>query len=211
MNKEAAKQMLFEVVDIFNSQDVELFLHCGTLISAYRGYFQEGDEDLDFAVKHEVIVSKMGFLKEELKKHGYRMMIHSKPYIYERGMKLAKVFNGHEIHADIIDYALNEKDRFHPNYAIDYATVHEARFFENPKTINFLGRDFLIPTPVEDFLESIYGKDWRTPKVKCVFPNDYKNVRLNYWRSTLQAKAATMYHKRVAAAWQAYRIEMGNS
>lgn len=210
MNKEAAKQMLFELVDIFDACNVKLFLHCGTLISAYRGSFQEGDEDLDFAVKHEDIVPKMKLLKDTLISHDYRMMIHSKPYIYERGMKVAKTFNGNEIRADIIDYAINGKDRFHPHREIDYATVHEARFFEDPLYLNFLGRDFLIPSSVDEFLESIYGEDWRTPKVKCIFPNDYKNIRLNYWRTTLQAKATEMYYKRLSAAWQAYKLEIAN-
>lgn len=209
MNKDAAKKVLFEIVDIFGAYDINLILHCGTLIGAYRGDFQEGDEDLDFAVKHEEIVPKIKLLKESLHAHGYGMMVHSNPYLYERGLKIAKVVEGNTIHADIIDYALNGKHRFHQHYKIDYASVHDADFFENLQTVKFLGRDFIVPCRVEEFLESIYGKDWRTPKVKVDFPEDYKNIVVNYWDKTIYSKATEIFHKRRETAWQAYKIEIG--
>ena len=35
---------------------------------------------------------------------------------------------------------------------------------EQVETINYKGRIFNIPYPVEDFLAAKYGKDWETPK-----------------------------------------------
>ena len=204
MNKENAKDLLFELKDILEACNVEFFLNYGTCLSAYRGAFCDGDLDIDLGVKHEVIVPKMKILKETFTAHKFAMKIHSSPFIYERGMKVA---NRYRINVDIIDYAINKNDRFHNHYIYNHAAVHEASLFENLKTINFLGKDFLVPNPVEKFLESIYGEDWRIPVP--VF-TEYVHYVQDYWRTTSYYKVTEMFRERKKAAWKAYKIGTAN-
>jgi hypothetical protein len=37
------------------------------------------------------------------------------------------------------------------------------RFLTNMSKISFLGKDYLCPNPVEEYLTFQYGKDWRIP------------------------------------------------
>lgn len=205
MNKEAAKNLLFELKEIFDGCGVEFFLNYGTALSAYRGDFCEGDLDIDLGVKHERIVPKMKILKETFKAHKFAIKVHTSPFIYERAMKVANHFR---INVDIIDYALNKNHRFHNHYIDDHAAVHDASLFENMQTINFLGKEFLVPNPVEKFLESMYGGNWNIPVP--VFTK-YKHYVQEYWRTTGYCKPTEMYHKRIDAAFIAYRLELRNS
>lgn len=199
-----AQKLLFELKEVFDNLDIPFFLNYGTCLSAYRGGFVDGDLDVDLGVFHEIIVPKMEPLKQELARRGFKMMIHSKPFIYERALKAVK----YGINVDLIDYALNERtnERFHNHYLLDYAAVHPASWFDDLKTINFLGKDFLMPNPPEKFLASMYGSKWQIPV--SIF-DDYRHLVGEYWRTTKFAKPTIMYYKRAAAAWEAYRLEVG--
>jgi len=207
MNKEAAKNVLFELKEILDGLEIEFWLNYATCVGAYRDRaFCEFDEDIDLGVKHEVIVPKMKLLKQVLQQRGFAIMPVSSPFIYERALKVVK----NNIHVDIIDYALNDGERFHPHYIHDHAVVHNAYLFENLQTINFLGKEFLIPNPTKEFLVSIYGTEWHVPNLKYDFPEDYRNYRPEYWRTTMYYKPTEKYHQRIKAAWIAYRLEMGS-
>lgn len=207
MNKEDAKEILFELKEILDGLDIEFWLNYATCVGAYRDKaFCEFDEDIDLGVKHEIIVPKMKLLKQVLQQRGFAMKAISTPFIYERALKVVK----NNIHVDIIDYALNDGERFHPHYIHDHAVVHDAYLFEDLKTIDFLSREFLIPYHVEDFLVSIYGENWHVPNSTYEFPKDYCNYRPEYWRTTIYYKPTIRYHQKVQAAWIAYRLEMQN-
>lgn len=207
MNKEAAKNVLFELKEILDGLGIEFWLNYATCVGAYRDKaFCEFDEDIDLGVKHEVIVPKMKLLKQVLQQRGFAIKAISTPFIYERALKVAK----NNIHVDIIDYALSDGERFHPHYIHDHAVVHDCYLFEDMQMINFLGRNFLIPNPTKEFLISIYGENWHVPNLKYDFPKDYRNYRPEYWRTTIYFKPTKKYHERIKAAWIAYRLEMQN-
>lgn len=44
-----------------------------------------------------------------------------------------------------------------------FAAVHPREWFDKAKKVNFMGKDFFIPSPVEDYLSSNYGDTWNTP------------------------------------------------
>ncbi len=45
-------------------------------------------------------------------------------------------------------------------------------FFKNLSSVSFHGMIFKTPDPVEDYLELIYGKNWKTPRVKWKLSTD---------------------------------------
>ena len=56
------------------------------------------------------------------------------------------------------------------------------RFFTDLSTITFYGMEFKVPSPVEEYLEYRYGKDWRTPKRDYIYYKDdgaIRNVKRN--------------------------------
>jgi len=40
----------------------------------------------------------------------------------------------------------------------------ERRFLESPEKVGYNGKEYNVPSPVEEYLEFTYGKDWRVPK-----------------------------------------------
>ena len=46
---------------------------------------------------------------------------------------------------------------------IVYAVV-PSHFFKNLSTLDFYGMNFKVPKETEEYLEYVYGKDWRIPK-----------------------------------------------
>jgi len=203
MDKENAKNVLFELKKILDACNIEFWLNYATCVGAYRDKaFCEHDKDIDLGVKHENIVPKIDLLKDTLKQHGFLIMAISKPYIYERALKVKKL----DVPIDIIDYAISGNERFHPHYIHDHAVVHDASLFNNLQTIDFLGQEFLIPNPVEEFLISIYGEDWHIPNLVYNFPDDYRNYREHYWQATIYHNLTKEYYETMQTAWEKYQL-----
>ena len=161
LDKEKAKIILFEIKEILDKLSIEFWLLHGTCLGIYRdGAFCDGDNDIDLGVKHEIIVPRMKELKTVFQEHGYSVMTVLSPFKYERAIRVSK--SG--IKTDILDWTLNGSDRFCPHDKKNFCQVYEASLFENMSTVKFYDREFLIPTPVEKYLEASYGKTWRTPQ-----------------------------------------------
>lgn len=54
-----------------------------------------------------------------------------------------------------------------------------CHFFEKLSTIEFYGMKFKVPSPVEDYLEYRYGKDWKIPKQDYIYYKDDGAVKRN--------------------------------
>jgi len=180
MDVEKAKIILFEIKEIFDKLGIEFWLHQGVCLGAYRDKnFAKGDKDIDLGVKHEILVPRIEQLKTVFQEYGYKVSPKSTPFKYERAISVRKS----SIHVDIPDFALNGLDRFCACTFKDRCMVHKASLFENMATINFLGEEFLIPTPVEEYLEAEYGKTWRISRPD--FPlKEYHAIIYGYWLKT---------------------------
>ncbi len=51
-----------------------------------------------------------------------------------------------------------------------------AKYFNELSTIQFYGIKFNIPSPVEEYLEYRYGKDWKTPKKDYIYYKDDESI-----------------------------------
>lgn len=161
LDKEKAKIVLFEIKEILDKLGIEFWLLHGTCLGIYRdGDFCDGDNDMDLGVKHEIIISRMDELKSVFQEYSYHIVTVLSPYRYERAIRVKK--SG--IKTDILDWALNGSDRFCPHDKKNFCQVYKAFLFENMSTIKFHDREFLVPTPVEKYLEASYGKTWRVPQ-----------------------------------------------
>jgi len=57
--------------------------------------------------------------------------------------------------------------------------VVPKRHFTNLSTITFYGMKFKAPSPVEEYLEYRYGKDWRTPKKEYIYYEEDGAIQKN--------------------------------
>jgi len=161
INKTYAKTTLYEIDDIMNSLGLEYFLVQGTCLGAYRdGDFIESDCDIDLGIKHEVIVPNIDKIVEVLERNEYKIKVESEPYGYDRFLHASRCGR---TRVDIVDFALNNDDRFCANGRRNYCIVHKKSMFDNLSDIDFMGRKFKIPSDVEGYLRAEYGDTWNVP------------------------------------------------
>ena len=158
MHKKIAKKFLFRVADIIESHNLRPFLSDGTCLGAYREKdFIEWDTDIDIKVRAEELIPNLVILLNEFRQEGYA--------VYPATM--GSILHGvvlwlEEINLDLHGlYLINER-RWQLSGG-DKLTL-PAELFEKPEQIEFLGRKFYVPTPIEKYLECLYGQDYMTPK-----------------------------------------------
>ena len=162
-----AKEGLEKLSAVLQKADVEFWLDCGTLLGAVREKnFIEYDYDTDLSMKISD-VDKVLSLREELKSQGILMelqkhnnvesmfvffyttrikidlyiwhkieMIYRKPLWYERG-------------GNVNEWIIAEVD---------------SKFYDSLDKILFLGKEYLIPSNVRQYLTLLYD-NWETPRV----------------------------------------------
>ena len=134
---------LFEFQDICDELEIKTILLIGTCLGFHRdGTYCKGDFDLDIGVfcsKRKLID-----LFDKLKEKGFEQ----RECWQNQGWELNQHFVKYDSLLDV-----------HFQYLKD-----EEQFFENLDTIEYKGRTFNIPSPVEDYLILQYGGDWKTPK-----------------------------------------------
>ena len=55
-------------------------------------------------------------------------------------------------------------DEIDDDWIYDKYIRYNKKYFDNPKSIDFLDKSFLVPNEPEKFLKLTYGEDWKTPK-----------------------------------------------
>ncbi len=164
-----AERILLETKEIFDRCRMEFFLICGTCLGVIReNRIMPCDGDIDLGVKHELLKDNIHRLEQAFLDKGYMTEIRTCQYDYPRALDPHK--DG--IHICVRDFDLSGDKRFQARIiAPDNDTppgtcsIFDAKLFENLKKIEFLGKEFLVPNPPEEFLEAYYG-DWRTPNPK---------------------------------------------
>ena len=171
---EQAKSNLFEFADILEDLGITFWLDGGTLLGAYRDHtFCDGDEDdIDLFVwaDNKILIptiikyaEQRGFILHR-QWDGDRRAPGKAPEIALA--KYIKTQHGRfRLKIDLFFIEKKGDDAWgllyiSPDTAIPQ--VCKAKFYENLGMINFHGRIFNIPSPVEEYLTVRYG-DWKTP------------------------------------------------
>jgi hypothetical protein len=144
--------MLFrEVFCLCDDMGLRVWLNNGTLLSAIReGVFIEDDDDIDLAMMEGDFIKVMSVLKEKFILLGYivRLVDKNNPKMsfYKKGYKITIV-------------GLKTQGSWLTRPVLKYP----KKLLDNDLFINFYDVRCLIPNPPEEYLEHIYGSDWKIP------------------------------------------------
>jgi len=138
---------LFEFKEICDKLDIEFFLVFGTCLTIYRDGNTEkfGDNgkiiDLDIGVK----TSRDNLIKlfDALMKNGFK----AGPYFKNPGWELNHHFYKYGI---LLDVWFQFTEDIEP-------------FIKEFDVVEFKGKEFKVPKPVEKYLELEYGRKWKIP------------------------------------------------
>jgi len=182
LNTVKALTILLDLKKVLDAVGVMFWLDGGTLLGAYReNGFMESDFDIDVGIlgeddQHLLSIreglSELGFGSFHLKEHPCG------------NKQLSWVKDG--IPGDIFCYYKRDSVRFRvmfditPNRTVRFIPcVYPSYIFDKFGTIDFMdyGVEFLMPSPVEEYLERQYG-DWKTDKSPGEFhwQTDYKSM-----------------------------------
>ena len=174
LNERTEKQLalqnigLLEIRELLNKEGLTWFISGGTLLGAAReGDYIKWDWDVDLALLTEEIMPRRESFESLLQSGGFKIL--RKNRSYENLKYVAEKYN-----AEYEFLAWHKRG----NMRCRRIFKRPARFFENPGTIKLRGEEYPCPTPLEEYLEFVYG-DWRTPK-KSLNKEEYfsnKNLR----------------------------------
>ena len=158
-----AEVLLTEINEVANRLQVPFFLVYGTALGAYRDKtFIAYDCDIDIGIMQKDRENLLRLLKE---------------LVLEKNYKVYKISHLQECIGLIKDNIPVEFSIF-VEYG-DYYTFNKVKFDRIPKKffmefeeISFLGQRYKVLSPIEEYLQYQYGKDWRMPIED--FYNPYK-------------------------------------
>lgn len=171
MNKEAGRKCMLDVGGILDYAGIPFFLFQGTALGAYRDQgFTPTEQDIDLGV----LLEHMPLFKIQralllLIDSGFDVEAFTMPFSFPRTLVAFKEYDGHVAKVDIVGLHKWKDKRFTATPIRDwtiekqYCLVHEAKQVENYSTLSMFGREWAVPHPIEQYLESEYGPDWRTP------------------------------------------------
>lgn len=167
MNIIAASCNLLEAKGIFDSFEIPLGIHEGTLLGIVRdGTFIAWDYDIDCWLSGDTPQSTVIKIKDELIKEGFELketFYSSREEIIawsHRKRELTIGFNilrlslDGECFCDLTEFFGKQRPTF---------TLVPHKFYTPPAEIQFLGQKFLIPNPPEEYLMTRYGPTWQKP------------------------------------------------
>jgi phosphorylcholine metabolism protein LicD len=175
---------LKEIKQILEKINLPFFLVGGVLLGAVRDKnFIKWDWDVEISVFSEIAIKRISEIVNLSNESGFKTTIVN-PGSKNLKIKLIKYDNKYSIEGLYIkkEYRLR-KDYKYP-----------AKFFTDLTTINFLGEDYLAPSPTSEFLTFVYGPDWMTPK-KTLIKEDYLGE--DHFNRTFYAKLKTILSKKI--------------
>lgn len=146
--------LLVEAAPIFESIFPQYFFTMGSCLGIVRECrLLPWDDDIDCALLDKFFSQKkFDRLKVELVNAGFQVSTSEGKWV-----KLNARKHGEKL-CFVILYISNDK-----NHYLRPAYKFPAIFFEITKTIDVYGSKLRVPEPAEQYLEFIYGSDWRTP------------------------------------------------
>tara|TARA_Y100000310_G_C20346540_1_gene652298 strand:+ start:130 stop:738 length:609 start_codon:yes stop_codon:yes gene_type:complete len=167
-----AKIALFEFDEILKDMGINYFLTCGTALGFYRdGNFIAWDDEIDVDILAEIYVDKFYEMKERFISEGFVVRaayrgpggITSKMAMFKYGIKIAT--------SGLFD----DGNGFRCAHMVKYP----ANLFLKGEYFSYKGVEFLLPSPIEEYLTFFYG-NWETP-IKSYNPSEYLN-KDGQWR-----------------------------
>jgi len=166
INPDLATQMLKEAKDIMDPLGVPFFLRQGTCLGAVRDQaFIPWDDDIDLGcviglngLTEDMIAPVFNAFRDQ----GYFVNEESNDHWIAAGMMKSS------LRIDLTFFRIIDDNIFH----FPFIWV-PARLFASLKEIEFMGGNYLVPNPPEEYLRTKYGPDWVTPKV--AFEQDVLN------------------------------------
>ncbi len=157
LNTELAKQMLKEAKEIMDPLGVPFFLRQGTCLGAVRDQaFIPWADDIDLGC----VIGLNGLTEEMIdpvlaafRDRGYFVNVESNDRWIAAGMMKSWV------RLDLTFFRIIDDSIFH--FPMIWMP---ARLFASLKEIEFIGGNYLVPNPPEEYLRTKYGPDWITPK-----------------------------------------------
>ena len=161
MNIENARKNFLEINEILNRCGIKFYLSEGTLLGAIRdGDFIAWDHDLDLRVTTTDWKSSM---RKEFERSGFRYKNSMCPELYQ-DKSSGCVVKKRGIKTDVsLNYYYPPEDLYltlahRPN---THNTLRPGRFYRGEHFIDFLNTKVRIPHPPEEYLQKLYGKNWR--------------------------------------------------
>lgn len=161
-----ALAILDDVKKVLDDLNIVWWLESGTCLGAVREKgFIEHDKDIDLGIFEKDII-KIPQIIEGLHAVGFEYITSMK--MPGNGPVITTTRN--DIQIDLFFFYEDNDKMWHTVYCFDqnknpFPVKHvlEKRWFDELKSINFLGRQVLIPNPPEEYLKHRYG-DWRIPR-----------------------------------------------
>jgi hypothetical protein len=173
-NKLATKDLL-DVKKVLDSLGVQFFLGYGVVLGIVREKdFIPFDDDIDIIITQNLTYKQrkeIGYLLFDIGFHGWDDVVWN---VYGRFEKAEGGYNGTEktgiipckrnVPISIMFYFDNGDEWLCiPKRGGIPVLAIPKKFLEKGRWVKFKGEQFLIPDPTIEYLEFLYGKDWRTP------------------------------------------------
>jgi len=179
ITSEAAKADMFEIKKVFDHFGVPIFLTYGALLGIYRdGDFIPYDDDIDLCITEPIDHKTRKAIGWKL----YDLGFTGQPIsfrVYDRMEPAEMGYNGDGESGIIVCQKRIRTTLFF--FKEEPCDIHDrdmvcipkykgwpliscpAKFFDKPGKITFKGETFITPHPIKEYLEYVYGKDWRKP------------------------------------------------
>ena len=157
INPELAKPMLKEAKEILDPLGILFWLRQGTCLGAVRDQaFIPWDDDIDLGS----VIGLNGLTEDMItpvfdafRERGYYVNVESNDRWIAAGMMKSST------RVDLTFFRIIDDSIFH--FPLIWIP---AKLFSNLKEIEFMGGNYLVPNPPEEYLLAKYGPNWITPK-----------------------------------------------
>ncbi len=164
-----ATSVLLEIKEVMDEAGITFFLRQGTCLGAIRDKaFIPWDDDIDIGSVlglHGLSVEKIEPVVRTFRERGFITTLeHTDDFVWVPIVK-PPVTVDWECYRVIDDAVF-----MYP------ASRIPVRFFVELKKVDFIGGEFYVPNPPEEYLEAKYGPEWRVPKPAGDYEKDIINL-----------------------------------
>ena len=179
-----ANRLLPKVDALFKERGISYCLDGGTLLGVIReGRLLPWDDDLDFFVPSESAAAikklrlRLLFMGCKLRIRYAKQAVGPIPKGAPRIFKIVTI-RRHKGHRVVIDLIVKYADDQNFHWLVGKPPVHKKvprKYYDTYETVDYMGREYPIPSDVENYLECRYG-NWRVTQKEWDFKKDDKAI-----------------------------------